>query len=355
MEDTQIDKEVKKTYNNLAKNYVNNLEYINFKNVVDNLLNNYKKNYDYKFFQIKDNNLYLITEQPYSNEIRLEAAKCHLLNILKKYKLPDMEFIYFDGDSLDTKDPVLVSTSCSFSQKQILIPDFMFKFSPNVNMFDYFEESNKILFHAKENGIVIEKWKNRINKIFYRGSVNTKYRKNYLNLDKNIFDVEHVNAEHGLVGKPNYNPNKTLNSCTREYKTKFKYLLQLNGHEDTAYSSSFRFNLACCSLVFYASNNPQKEWWMDDSIFKHGIHYVGVNNLNELNQAYRYFESNQEKAFEIAKNGYDFFKKWLNSESVEYFYYKLLLEYSKKLKYNINLRQDAKLITSYEKYNENSK
>ena len=57
----------------------------------------------------------------------------------------------------------------------------------------------------------------------------------------------------------------------------------------------------------------------------------------------------------IAKNGYDFFKTWLNNESVEYFYYKLLLEYSKKLMYNINLRQGAQLITSYEKYNEINK
>lgn len=351
----QMISDVKEKYNTFAEEYSNSIADINNSNIFDNLLKKYENNYEYKFFQIKDNFLYLITPQIYQNETRMEGVKCHLLNLLKKYKIPDTEFMYFDGDALNTDEPIIISTSCQYSKKSILVPDFMFKFSPNSNLFDYTKDTQSILNAAKNEGIEFDKWRNKINKIFYRGSANNNYRKMYIGLNKNIFDVKHVNTFAAPIGHPNYNPHETPNACTREYKTKFKYLLQLNGHIDSAYSSSFRFNLACCSLIFYASQNPYKEWWIHDLIFKNGIHYIGVSSPNELEKAYEYFENNQEKAFEIAKNGYDFFKKWLNSESVEYFYYKLLLEYSKKLKYNISIRQGAKLITNYKKYDKNSK
>ena len=343
--------DVKEKFNKFAIEYANTIKQIESENIFNSLLEKYKGNYEYKFFQIKDNNLYIVTEQIYQNETRLEAAKCHFLNLLKNYKLPDMEFMYFDGDALNTDEPIMVSTSCQYSRKQLLSPDFMFQFSPNSNLFDYKKDTNSILSEAKNNGIKFDKWKNKNNKVFYRGSANNMYRSKYTN----IFDIKHVNTFVAPIGHPNYDPHQTKNACTREFKTKFKYLLQLNGHEDTAYSSSFRFNLASCSLIFYATQNPCKEWWMHEDIFQNGKHFIGISNPQELKQAYEYFENHQEKAFEIAKNGYDFFKTWLNNESVEYFYYKLLLEYSKKLMYNINLRQGAQLITSYEKYNEINK
>ncbi len=347
--------EVKEKYDKLSAEYADSIKEIESENTFNILLDKYKGNYEYKFFQIKDNNLYLITPQIYQNETRLEAVKCHYLNLLKKYKLPDMEFMYFDGDVLNTDEPIMVSTSCEYSKKQLLSPDWMFQFSPNSNLFDYKKDTESILHEAKNNGIDFVKWKNKNNKVFYRGSANNNYRSKYTNLDETIFDIKHVQSFVAPIGHPNYDPHQTKNACTREFKTKFKYLLQLNGHEDSAYSNSFRFNLACCSLIFYATQNPCKEWWIHEDIFKNGKHFIHVSTPHELKQAYEYFENNQENAFEIASNGYSFFKTYLNSESVEYFYYKLLLEYSKKLKYNINLRQDAKLITSYEKYNENSK
>ena len=347
--------DVKEKFDKFAIEYANTIKEIQSENIFNSLLEKYKENYEYKFFQIKDNNLYIVTEQIYQNETRLEAAKCHFLNLLKNYKLPDMEFMYFDGDALNTDEPIMVSTSCQYSRKQLLSPDFMFQFSPNSNLFDYKKDTNSILSEAKNNGIKFDKWKNKNNKVFYRGSANNMYRSKYTKLDKNIFDIKHVNTFVAPIGHPNYDPHQTKNACTREFKTKFKYLLQLNGHEDTAYSSSFRFNLASCSLIFYATQNFHKEWWMHEDIFQNGKHFIGISNPQELKQAYEYFENHQEKAFEIAKNGYDFFKTWLNNESVEYFYYKLLLEYSKKLMYNINLRQGAQLITSYEKYNEINK
>jgi hypothetical protein len=355
MGDMQLISEVKEKYDKLSAEYADSIKEIESENTFNVLLEKYKGNYDYKFFQIKNNNFYLITPQIYKMEPRLEAVKCHYLNLLKKYKLPDMEFMYFDGDVLNTNEPIIVSTSCIYLNKQILAPDFMFQFSPNVNLFNYKKDTESIISEAKNNGIDFDTWKNKNNKIFYRGSANNYYRRKYLNLDKNISDIKNVNSFVAPIGHPNYDPHQTKDACTREFKTKFKYLLHLNGHEDSAYSSAFRFNLACCSLVFYATQNFCKEWWFHEDIFKNEKHFIHVSTPQELKQAYKYFENNQEKAFEIANNGYNFFKTYLNSESVEYFYYKLLLEYSKKLKYNINPRQDAKLITSYEKYNENSK
>jgi hypothetical protein len=347
--------DVKEKYDKFAIEYANTIKQIESENIFNSLLEKYKGNYGYKFFQIKDNNLYIVTEQIYQNETRLEAAKCHFLNLLKNYKLPDMEFMYFDGDALNTDEPIMVSTSCQYSKKQLLSPDWMFQFSPNSNLFDYKKDTKSILSEAKNNGIEFNKWKNKNNKVFYRGSANNTYRSEYTKLDENMFDIQHVNSFVAPIGHPNYDPHQTKNACTREFKTKFKYLLQLNGHEDAAYSNSFRFNLASCSLIFYATQNFYKEWWMHEDIFQNGKHFICISNPQELKQAYEYFENHQEKAFEIAKNGYDFFKTWLNSESVEYFYYKLLLDYSKKLMYNINLRQGAQLITSYEKYDEINK
>lgn len=343
-----MDYNVQKTLDRIIQDYVSVIPDITSSDLFDSLFKKYQGTYGYKFFQIVDNKLYLSTPQLYENETRLEAAKCHLLELLKKYNIPDTEFWYSDDDVLNTDDPIFVSTSCVHDRTQLLCPDFMFKFSPNSNMFNYVTDSTSILIEAQKQGIEFDIWKNRKNKVFFRGSSDGK-RCAYMSLNDDMFDIKNVKTFVAPIGYPNYDPCNTLNACTREYKAQYKYLLQLNGNNDTAYSSAFRFNLACCSLVIYATKNPCKEWWMDYNIFKPGVHYVTVSDTSQLKSIYEYYENNQEEAFNISKNGYNFFKTWLNSYCVEYFYYNLLINYSKKIKYDVKIKETSKLVTDFKK------
>ena len=357
-EGTQMicDKEVIFLFNELAEEYTRNIPVIKEINFVKKIFEKYKENYSYKLFQIKNNKLYLVCNEIFENETRLEAAKSQILNLLNEYNLPDMEFIYFDGDELSTQELILVSTSCASEENQILIPDFMFEFSPNCNLFNYEKDLEKIINKANENGTIFEKWIKRSEKVFYRGSLNSNYRKSYGILHDDLnFDFKHVSTLNADIGFPNFIISETYNSCSREYKSNFKYQLHLNGHEDCAYSSAFRFALACCSLVFYATEKPYKEWWMNEKIFKNYKHYIKVSSPQELIKKYEYFLQNNLESFNIALNGFNFVLKYLKKEHIRYYYYRILCEYSKNIKYKIELHPSAKLITSYKKYDENNK
>jgi len=352
----KLNENIIKKYTNLVKNTIDRLPVVNNVNYIKDLFENYKNNHEYKLFQIKNNQLYCVSNQSISGEIRLEGSKAHLLKILKNYNLPDMEFILFDGDSLNTEEPIIVSTSCQKNNNQLLVPDWMFQFSPNSNLFDYKKDMESIYAAAHENGTTLESWKKRINKIFYRGSLNNNYRGAYANLNNDsIFDIKHVPLLNVPTGQPNYIIGVSSNACSREYKAKFKYQLHLNGHEDSAYSTALRFGLACCSLMLYGTNNPYKEWWIDDSIFDINKLCVIVSSPQQLLEAYNYYENNQEEAYIIAHNGFNFVQKYLSIDHVQYYYYNLLLEYSKKFNYDITLHSDAQLITTYENKYENNK
>ena len=305
---------------------------------------------DFKFFQIKDNKLYCCFREVFPDyETRFEAGKFNLLSVLSKYKIPDVEFILHDGDVLNTDEPVFVG-SCLANRSQLLAPDFSFGFFPESRLYDHSSEIEDLLRISEETGKDFKTWMSRKPEILYRGSLNNSYRGSYAGLDeKEMFDFKHVQTFHAARGSANFTPGTTLHACSRKDKANYRHLLHLNGGEDTAYSSAFRYGLACKSLVFYATNNPCQEWWHHDSIFKKSEHYAEVSSPQELLESYDYYLNNSEEAYRLASNAHKFSSEFLTRESYLYFYSQILQEFARKQKAEIALRPEAQLITSYKK------
>ena len=332
---------------------------IHEKSYISDLYDRYSYEYSFKLFQIIENKLYVRSKKFPEFEGRFEGVKAHILKILDKYKLPDMEFVYFDGDGLNTNDLILQSASCNESNNAILVPDWSFQFWPETYLFDYGTDLDKIIKAAEEIGTDIKGWRTKADVVFLRGSMNNLYREQYLNRGNDAFlDTRHIphKSSHVPPGIPNFdisNPNG-INGIERSENSKYKFLLHLNGGLDTDYSSGLRFRLACCSLVFYATNSKQREWWNDSDFFKDGEHYIHVTNKEDLKNKFEYFISNENEALRIAKNGFDFVKKYLSPENVELYYKELLIRYSNLLKYRVELSPEAVHIEMYRRSSEDA-
>lgn len=302
----------------------------------------------YKLYQIIDNKLYVTFDEMFDYESRLEGNKCLLLDLLKKYQIPDIEFIHYDEDSLNTELPILVP-GCESTRNQLLVPDFMFKWMPEADLFDHHEEMTKVFFAAERTGKNFDTWRQRREQVFYRGSLNNPYRGNYGQLDGGIFDLKHVQCHDAPRGLPNYTIGVTPYACTREEKANYKYLVHLNGGLDEAISGAFRFALACKSLVFYCTSNPYQEWWQHDSVFRDGEHYVRVTSPSDLINKVNYYKQNEEESYKIACNSYEFSKNFLSRDAMQHYYYIFLCEYSKKTSYKVTPHPESKLVASHKK------
>ncbi len=86
------------------------------KSYIRDLYDRYSHEYSFKLFQIIENKLYVKSNNFPKFEGRFEGVKAHILKLLHKYKLPDMEFVYFDGDGINTNDIILQSASCRESR-----------------------------------------------------------------------------------------------------------------------------------------------------------------------------------------------------------------------------------------------
>lgn len=324
------------------------------KSYIRDLYDRYSHEYSFKLFQIIENKLYVKSNNFPKFEGRFEGVKAHILKLLHKYKLPDMEFVYFDGDGINTNDIILQSASCRESTNAILLPDWSFQFWPETYLFDYGSDMDKIINEAERIGTDIKGWRIKKDVVFFRGSMNNSYREQYLNRGNDSFlDTCHIpfKAQYVPPGVPNFdinNPTGT-NGIERSENAKYKFLLHLNGGLDTDYSSGLRFRLACCSLVFYATNSRQREWWNDPEFFKDGEHYIHVTSKDDLKNKFEYFISNETEAHKIAKNGFDFVKKYLSPENVELYYKELLIRYSNLLKYRVELSPGAVHIESFKR------
>lgn len=315
---------------------------------IKNLYDRNAHDYSFKLFQIIGNKLYVKSNSFPEFETRFEAAKANILKLLDKYVFPDLEFVYFDGDSLNTHELILVSTSSREDTNSILLPDFTFQFWPETHLFDYPSEMDKILNSAESIGLDLDGWRSKKSCVFYRGSMNNAYREQYLSRGEHFLNTRSVLGSEASPGTPNFKIDGT-NGCARWDKANYKFLLHLNGGQDTDYSSAFKFNLACCSLVFYATNSKQKEWWQNPEIFREGEHYVQVNSREDLRNKFNYFLTSEGEALRIARAGFDFVKKNLTAEKVEEYYRDLLLKHSSLLRYKIELAPGAIRVENYSK------
>lgn len=300
----------------------------------------------YHYVQIKDNQLYMTYKDwGFEYETRIEAGKFLLLSLLSKYEIPDVEFIYHDDDKMNTDEHMFV-TSCRAERQQLMGLSFNFCHYPEANLPSHEAEMEKLF--GISDGCDFASWIRKKTQICFRGHMNAS-RHPYKLISSPLFDLVDVNPTgtvirglDAIVNTPGY--------LSREEKTNYKYLLQLNGQgEDDAYSAAFVYALASKSLVFYATQRPYQEWWIHPDIFQEGVHYVRVSNPAELVERVEYYSKNDEEAYRIASNGYEFSKKFLTLDASLHYYQQCLRNLSKLQPGGFDLMPGAKHVTTYRK------
>jgi len=308
-----------------------------------------------KHFKIVNNQLYKSNNDNFEGwETRVEAFKYMLLRTLQKYTIPDCEIFIYDDDAINESNiakciynekilPIIVTTSVLNKYNMILCPDFTFSFFPEA-----FVENNEKM--CKRVVDIQEKtdFKNKINKLVWRGSGNTRYRSQYIKNDEN-YDTISV-LTHARHRGDQYSAHKTTNGLTREEKSKYKYQLYINGHEgdDTngAYSSSYKWAIMSKSVVFYSAPAMYREFWIHPYIFKENKHFVYAFDTNDLHEKYMFLKNNENISEEIALSSFEFFKKYLlDYDIILYYMNKLLNEYAKRMTYTVELTATDRLIT----------
>ena len=350
-----MDETVKYDYDRIIEYYFRDFESIT-KDDIDYLKQDFFKFYHgCVSFKIKDNTLHLFskttssesdkeyTKKLYKNDPRVVPFQYMILETLKKYKIKDCEFVIYCGDAINGSNiqhfmkndkilPILVTTSILGYFNMLLCPDFTFSFYKTYGIANNEKECKEVV-QIQEN----EDFKNKINKMVWRGCGNTFYRNEYMFENNPYFDIKRtVRHEEGYLSK--------------KEKSKYKYYLHLNGHEgsDTngAYSSAFKWGLMNKSVVFYSAPKYYKEFWQHPFIFKEGEHFIFSRNREELIKQYNYILSDEDVGEKIANASFEFFKKYLLSyDNITYYVQKLLNEYSNRMTYVPDLNENDILVT----------
>lgn len=172
------------------------------------------------------------------------------------------------------------------------------------------------------------KWKDKIDKVFFRGSRTSQERDWLIILSKShphILDAKYTKNQAWK------SPQDTLGMDPAPVVSfadhcKYKYLINTRG-----VAASFRYKhlFLCRSLVFNIESN-----WIEFfySELKPWVHYVPVTSENFV-QRLSFLRSNENIAQKIALNGFNFIWNHIDLKSVECYWLNLLKEYHSLLKY----------------------
>ena len=346
---------VKNDFDNIINHYLEPYKTIT-KDDIDTLIINNEKHYKQiacDHFKIINNKLYHCNK-PHIRPLpsRTEPFMHMILETLKMYDIRDCEFLTYNNDAINNSNiklfvknknilPLIVTTSVLNDYNMILCPDFTFSFSKDYEIKNN-EEMCKTVVDINET----VEFKNKINKMVWRGAGNTNYRSKYLFSDETLFDMKSVGGNERTFENKKY--------MTREQKSNYKYYLHLNGHEGSdingAYSSAFKWGLMNKSVVFYSAPSYYREFWQHSYIFREKEHFMFSNNTDELLEQYYYILENEDIAEQIANKSFEFFKKYLlDYDNIKYYMQKLLNKYANRMDYIPTITSNDNLITDIKK------
>ncbi len=234
---------------------------------------------------------------------------------------------------------------------------------------DWIRVSKKLYPDDCANGYLTEinpvKWEDKINKAVFRGSATgCKIDMNNIRIKASNLSLKY--PEYLNVGITSFNRKlkknlgKSLqvididmnksNFMTLQEKATYKYILNLEGHV-AAFRLGHEFSLGSVLLI------PQSKYylWFSHLLIPY-THYIPINeNLDNLIEQIKWCIDNDDKAKQIALNGVNFYKKYLEIDGVYDYMQNLLNKISLKslnlLKYN----QTIAIITIYRNKTDNTR
>jgi len=250
-------------------------------------------------------------------------------NLCSKHQIPDLVLGYCGHDrSPDTNGPFFTHSRIRGTRgRNIIAPCFTFYGYPEryPEIIKEYTQTWKELIEFNKNNRI--EWKDKEDKCFFVGTVSEHNNRSF-NTDMSLdfgLDLEIINQsadwEHFM---------------SRESLSRYKFLPHFNGNRG-ALSARLMYLLGTEGLVVYNYNsggetNFWEEWWMREDVFIDGFHFVSAANKSECEKKLKYYFENQDKASEIASNGFSFFEEFLSPENIEKYWIALLNSYAKKLK-----------------------
>jgi hypothetical protein len=246
--------------------------------------------------------------------------------MLCKYKVKDCVINYCTHDSLNNNSaPVFTHSRLKgVVTRNILAPCFTFESYPEGS-----EIIQKPYYSTWKELVEINvDWKDKFDSCIFVGSI-TSANNRLHNTNVHIEPLKMIVADQ---------PANSPNFIRRVDLSNYKYLLHLNGNNG-AYASRFKYLLGTGSLVFYnynSGNNTHfwEEWWMNDSYFRDGEHYIACKDKYEFIDKIVYYRENKEESIKISNSSKEYFKTMLSPLVQELFLSKLLNLYAESIEVN---------------------
>eukprot|EP01113_Clastostelium_recurvatum_P028328 TRINITY_DN3428_c0_g1_i1.p1 TRINITY_DN3428_c0_g1~~TRINITY_DN3428_c0_g1_i1.p1 ORF type:complete len:408 (-),score=88.55 TRINITY_DN3428_c0_g1_i1:20-1222(-) len=272
-----------------------------------------------QFVRIIDQRVYVGADR-WNIQSRRESVLQILHDLVITHRVPDVEICLrlADADGGEPDFPVMAISKDRTVKTVILIPDFTFGIWPEARLKNYEWLFDNIVAEAEARP-----WDTRINKAFFRGAPTGSGRQEFADKSKDWpeFDFQTTNWFGAAPDKFTSNED----SC------KYKYLIHMEGNN--AYSSRIKYQMLCNSTVVFNSiegvHPPMRqEFWYD--LLEPNVNYVNTNFENAQDKM-RWLMDNEDKAQEIARNGFELATKALSYKNILCYWQHLLFEYKKHM------------------------
>lgn len=298
-------------------------------------LSNYGRQFLY--CRIRSNKIEWVKSSPQNDENRNKMIFGYFSEFMKKYSLPDMDFILSTEDGLleNSDVPIFAFAANKKTKKNVcLIPD--------CGAMGHTLNFGKILNYSERHP-----WEQKLNKVFFRGGATGGCKP-----DKPYFGNARVRAtvysqqnpdilEAGLIevwdapirdflSQLNISPVPFL---SMEDHFIYKYLLDIDGHTTTFERGRW---ILMSNSVLLKVTSDLTQWYY--KILVPYENYVPVRqDLSDLKDIFDWLIAHDEQARKIAMNGQYLGLDAFSKENIDWYVYKLLLGYSEKIAFDPNI------------------
>lgn len=267
----------------------------------------------------------IIESKVYGPEGKLKNL---LLELVKKYRVPDVDFISYNGDILrkiESYVPIFGSAKERDYDRVVLFID---------HLYDSAEWSGlvELINHSRVD------WADKINKMFWRGGTtdgvytslewmnNPRGRLVYESLAFPNVDAAFVNLWEQTTPDPQFfidNGYTSSNVSPADQQT-YKYHIDIDGVTSTY--SALQWKLLTGSVVFKQITSDVMWFYPQLIAWKH---YIPLQkDLSDLQEKLRWALEHDKEAQEIANNGREFVLTHLMPDHILKYCYKTLVKYA---------------------------
>ncbi len=178
-------------------------------------------------------------------------------------------------------------------------------------------------------------WEKKNNKVIWRGTTTGKWNIHsegrYALVNKYYKNPKYDIGLSFLVqlGNPETDTKYIKKKISIKNQLKSKYIISVEGND---VSTGLKWMLYSNSVVLMPK--PQYESWIMEGRLKPYVHYIPLKkDFSDLNEIYKWCLENDKECKQIAKNGKEYMKQFLNKEKEDKIIKILLIKYLRNISY----------------------